>query len=133
MFLLFLCHLQKAVDASPKNRFAWHVWGIFEANMGNIDKGKKLLMIGHALNPRDAVLLQSLALLEYKHSTANLARVLFRRASEIDPKHQAVWIVRNISTRISSTLICGSFVSLYLSSKFIHAVIQTWRANYVLK
>ncbi|KAG5237100.1 protein high chlorophyll fluorescent [Salix suchowensis] len=53
---------------------------------------EKLLTIGHALNPRDPVLLQSLALLEYKHSTANLARVLFRKASELDPRHQPVWI-----------------------------------------
>ncbi|XP_058076038.1 protein high chlorophyll fluorescent 107 isoform X3 [Magnolia sinica] len=83
---------QKAVQASPKNRFAWHVWAIFEANLGDIEKGRKLLKIGHALNPRDPVLLQSLALLEYKHSSANLARVLFRRASELDPRHQPVWI-----------------------------------------
>lgn len=61
--------------------------------MGNISKGKKLLKIGHALNPRDPVLLQSLALLEYKYSSANIARVLFRRASELDPRHQPVWIV----------------------------------------
>ncbi|KAM5568762.1 hypothetical protein ABKV19_016339 [Rosa sericea] len=78
-------------EASPKNRFAWHVWGLFEAKMGNVEKGRKLLKIGHALNPRDPVLLQSLALLEYEYSTANLARQLFRRASELDPRHQPVW------------------------------------------
>ncbi|XP_028079857.1 LOW QUALITY PROTEIN: protein high chlorophyll fluorescent 107-like [Camellia sinensis] len=83
---------EKAVQASPKNRFAWHVWGVFEANRGNIDLGRKLLKIGHAVNPRDPVLLQSLALLEYKYSTANYARVLFKRASELDPRHQSVWI-----------------------------------------
>ncbi|KAK6160996.1 hypothetical protein DH2020_004377 [Rehmannia glutinosa] len=83
---------QKAVQASPKNRFAWHVWGVFEANLGNVDLARKLLKVGHAVNPRDPVLLQSLALLEYKYSAANLARVLFRRASELDPRHQAVWI-----------------------------------------
>lgn len=86
--------MQKAVQASPKNRFAWHVWALFEANLGYTDKGRKLLKIGHALNPRDPVILQSLALLEYKHSSANLARVLFRRASELDPRHQPVWLVR---------------------------------------
>ena len=95
--LLFLLNLQKAVQASPKNRFAWHVWGVFEANLGNADVGRKLLKIGHAVNPRDPVLLQSLALLEYKYSTANLSRVLFRRASELDPRHQPVWIVRILS------------------------------------
>lgn len=68
--------------------------------MGNINKGKKLLKIGHALNPRDPVLLQSLALLEYKYSSANIARVLFRRASELDPRHQPVWIV-SISTKMA--------------------------------
>lgn len=56
--------------------------------------GRKLLKIGHALNPRDPVLLQSLALLEYKYTTANLARVMFKRASELDPRHQPVWMVR---------------------------------------
>lgn len=89
--------MQRAVQASPKNRFAWHVWGLFEANLGRIDKGRKILKIGHIVNPRDPVLLQSLALLEYKHSTANVSRVLFRRASELDPRHQPVWIVRGIS------------------------------------
>lgn len=93
--ILHFSKLQKAVQASPKNRFAWHVWGVFEANLGNSDRGRKLLKIGHAVNPRDPVLLQSLALLEYKYSTANLARVLFRRASELDPRHQPVWIVRD--------------------------------------
>lgn len=96
MFTINTCskHLQKAVMASPKNRFAWHVWGIFEANLGNVDKGRKLLKIGHAVNPKDPVLLQSLALLEYKYGSANLARVLFRRAAELDPRHQPVWMVR---------------------------------------
>lgn len=82
---------EKAVQSSPKNRFAWHVWALFESNQGYIEKGRKLLKIGHALNQRDPVLLQSLALLEYKHSSADLARALFRRASAIDPRHQAVW------------------------------------------
>lgn len=104
LFPFFLSIYQNAVNASPKNRFAWHIWGLFEASVGNTDKGRKLLKIGHALNPRDAVLLQSLALLEYKYSTANLARVLFRKASQLDPKHQPVWIVRTISTRIFPTL-----------------------------
>lgn len=93
-FFNLYIHLQKAVQASPKNRFAWHVWGVFEANLGNIDKARKLLKIGHLVNLRDPVLLQSLALLEYKHSTANVSRVLFKRASELDPRHQPVWIVR---------------------------------------
>ncbi|XP_008781137.3 protein high chlorophyll fluorescent 107 isoform X3 [Phoenix dactylifera] len=83
---------QRAVQASPKNRFAWHIWALFEASQGDINKGRKLLKIGHAVNPRDPVILQSLALLEYKHSSANVARVLFRRASELDPGHQPVWV-----------------------------------------
>ena len=90
----FNFHVQKAVQASPKNRFSWHVWALFEANEGNIDKARKLLKIGHAVNPRDPVILQSLALLEYNYSSANVARVLFRKASQIDPRHQPVWIVR---------------------------------------
>ncbi|KAG1338769.1 putative FIP1[V]-like protein [Cocos nucifera] len=84
--------LKRAVQASPKNRFAWHIWALFEASQGDINKGRKLLKIGHAVNPRDPVILQSLALLEYNHSSANVARVWFRRASEIDPRHQPVWV-----------------------------------------
>lgn len=64
--------------------------------MGNVEKGRKLLKIGHALNPRDPVLLQSLALLEYKSSDPHLARVLFRKASQLDPRHQPVWTVSTI-------------------------------------
>lgn len=84
--------------------------------------GRKLLKIGHALNPRDPVLLQSLALLEYKHSTANLARVLFRRASELDPRHQPVWIVRNLLSSLIASFVtidyCG-FYNLKLNSVLI--------------
>lgn len=107
------------MEASPKNRFAWHVWGVFEANVGNIDQGRKLLKIGHALNPRDPVLLQSLGLLEYKHSAANLARALFRRASELDPRHQPVWIVSILaaliflfSIKINNSLKCSVILIL---------------------
>lgn len=99
IFCIALVFVQKAVQVSPKNRFAWHVWGVFEASQGDIEKGRKLLKIGHALNPRDPVLLQSLALLEYRHTSANLARILFRRASELDPRHQPVWIVREFSSK----------------------------------
>lgn len=80
--------------------------------MGNIEKARKLLKIGHILNPRDPVLLQSLGLLEYKHSTANVSRVLFRKASELDPKHQPVWIVRFLFPRIK--LMQQILFSLYL-------------------
>ena len=90
--------VQKAVQASPKNRFSWHVWALFEANEGSIDRARKLLKIGHAVNPRDPVILQSLALLEYNFLSANVARVLFRKASQIDPRHQPVWIVRTFCT-----------------------------------
>ena len=90
--------MQKAVQASPKNHFSWHVLALFEANEGSIDRARKLLKIGHAVNPRDPVILQSLALLEYNFSSANVARVLFRKASQIDPRHQPVWIVRTFCT-----------------------------------
>ncbi|VAH90240.1 unnamed protein product [Triticum turgidum subsp. durum] len=83
---------RKLFEASPKNRFSWHVWALFEANQGNTDKARKLLKIGHAVNPRDPVILQSLALLEYNCASPNVARVLFRKASQIDPRHQPVWI-----------------------------------------
>lgn len=87
--------------------------------MGFIDKGKKLLKIGHAVNPRDPVLLQSLALLEYKYSTANLARKLFRRASEIDPRHQPVWIVRTLPYSNDLLVNCSSFFYFFVDYKLI--------------
>lgn len=102
------------MEASPKNRFAWHVWGVFEANLGYIDLARKLLKVGHAVNPRDPVLLQSLALLEYKYSSANFARLLFKRASELDPKHQPVWIVSTLVVSFSCFFtICNSNMHVY--------------------
>lgn len=91
------------------------MWGVFETNQGNIDQGRKLLKIGHALNPRDPVLLQTLALLEYNNSTANLARVLFRKASELDPRHQPVWIVRAPLVHCSQIFHCDLFSSCYIT------------------
>jgi Flp pilus assembly protein TadD len=70
------------------------MWGVFEAHQGDIEKATKLLKVGHALNPRDPVILQSLALIEYKHTSPDAARMLFQRASKIDPRHQPVWMVR---------------------------------------
>lgn len=72
--------------------------------------GRKLLKIGHALNPRDPVLLQSLGLLEYKYTTASVARVMFRRASELDPRHQPVWMVRIPNYKVLTKHNAVSFV-----------------------
>jgi Tfp pilus assembly protein PilF len=115
--------VQKAVQASPKNRFSWHVWALFEANQGNTDKARKLFKIGHAVNPRDPVILQSLALLEYNCASPNMARVLFRKASQIDPRHQPVWIVRiSALTFVANFIIlvrCGLFSFIYRWCAFL--------------
>ena len=92
--------LLRTVQISSMNRFAWHVWALFESTLGYIDKRRKLMkiwpaatyLLSLALLSRDHVILQSLALMEYKHLSANLARVLFRRASELGPRHQPVWL-----------------------------------------
>ncbi|URD77388.1 HAT [Musa troglodytarum] len=65
---------EKAVQASPKNRFAWHIWALFEANQGDIDKGRKLLKIGHA----------AWGWMEWKEGNINTARELYQRALSID-------------------------------------------------
>jgi Tfp pilus assembly protein PilF len=111
--------VQKAVQASPKNRFSWHVWALFEANQGNIDKARKLFKIGHAVNPRDPVILQSLALLEYNCASPNVARVLFRKASQIDPRHQPVWIVRISALNSAVNLINSIFNVVCLTSSTV--------------
>ncbi|KAK1353528.1 hypothetical protein POM88_051893 [Heracleum sosnowskyi] len=67
--------------------FAWHMWGVFETNQGNIDQERKLLKIGHALNPRDPVFLQTLALLvwiawgwmEWKEGNIDTPRELYQK------------------------------------------------------
>ncbi|KAF2312739.1 hypothetical protein GH714_039814 [Hevea brasiliensis] len=120
---------EKAVQASPKNRFAWHVWGVFEYNMGNIEVASKLLMIGCSLNPRDPVLVQSLALLEYKQSIANLLRLLFRRASELDPRHQLVWITWGVLEQSVGNLSLARRLFIFKSSLNINSQSYiTWMA-----
>ena len=50
--------LQRAVGASPKNRFVWLSWGLLEAQQGRPGEARKLMGKGHQLNPRDPALLQ---------------------------------------------------------------------------
>lgn len=90
---LCLITLQRGVRASPKNRYVWQAWAIFESNQGNKELARRLFQEGIDLNPDDAVLLQAFALFEYGCSNQNFARELFRKASLADPKHQPVWNV----------------------------------------
>ncbi|KAL8481356.1 hypothetical protein ACS0TY_027753 [Phlomoides rotata] len=81
-----------------ENSYIWQAilrkQGIFlEKDLNFVEETtRKLMKVWHAVNPRDPVLLQSLALLEYKYSTPNLTRQLFRTGSQLDPRHQPVWI-----------------------------------------
>ena len=79
--------------ASPKNRYVWQAWAIFESNQGNKELARRLFQEGIELNPDDAILLQAYALFEYGSSNPIFARELFRKASLADPKHQPVWNV----------------------------------------
>eukprot|EP00252_Welwitschia_mirabilis_P026319 TRINITY_DN859_c0_g1_i2.p1 TRINITY_DN859_c0_g1~~TRINITY_DN859_c0_g1_i2.p1 ORF type:complete len:459 (+),score=107.84 TRINITY_DN859_c0_g1_i2:129-1505(+) len=82
---------QRAVQASPKNRYAWQMWALFEASQEENDKARKYFKVGIALNPRDPVILQSFAIFEYNCSSAAVAREIFQKASEVDPTHQPIW------------------------------------------
>ncbi|XP_057993195.1 protein high chlorophyll fluorescent 107-like [Hevea brasiliensis] len=91
---------EKAVQASPKNRFAWHVWGVFEYNMGNIEV-----------------------------SIANLLRLLFRRASELDPRHQLVWITWGVLEQSVGNLSLARRLFIFKSSLNINSQSYiTWMA-----
>lgn len=84
---------QKGIVASPKNRYVWQAWALFEARQGNKERARELFQRGHELNPKDAVLLQAFALFEYECGRTGLARDYFRRALVCDSSHQPVWIV----------------------------------------
>ncbi|KAI9195449.1 hypothetical protein LWI28_014934 [Acer negundo] len=68
------------LQASPKNRFAWHV-GEFLKQILQYRQGKKTLKDRPCIESKGSGSASVSGLLEYKYSTANVARSLFRKAS----------------------------------------------------
>ncbi|MCO5590683.1 hypothetical protein L7F22_044657 [Adiantum nelumboides] len=82
---------QRGVRASPKNRYAWQAWALFECSQNRKDWARKLFEQGIELNPYDAIILQAFALFEYDCSNPERAREIFKLAASKDPKHQPIW------------------------------------------
>lgn len=85
---------QSGVEASPKNRYVWQAWALFEAKEGNEERARQLFQRGQELNPKDPVLFQSYGLFEYNCGHLAIARALFKRGIAVAPQHQPLWIVR---------------------------------------
>lgn len=82
------------MEASPKNRYVWQAWALFEAKEGNDERARHLFQRGQELNPKDPVLFQSYGLFEYNCGHLAIARALFKRGIAVAPQHQPLWIVR---------------------------------------
>ena len=81
----------RGLEASPRSRYTFLSWGLWEKEQGNIEAARKLFRQGAFLNPRDAALPQAWALMEEDQNDLETARKLFRRASKADPSHLYVW------------------------------------------
>lgn len=82
---------RRGLEASPRSRYTFLSWGLWEKEQGNIEDARKLFRQGAFLNPRDAALPQAWALLEEEQGNLTGARKLFKRASRSDPSHLYVW------------------------------------------
>ena len=89
--------MQSGVEASPKNRYVWQAWALFEAKDGNKERARQLFQRGQHLNPVDPVIYQSYGLFEYDCGHVAIARALFKRGVAVGPQHQPAWIVRPTS------------------------------------
>lgn len=90
-------NLQSGVEASPKNRYVWQAWALFEAKEGNKERARQLFQRGQQLNAYDPVIYQSYGLFEYDCGHVAIARALFKRGVAVGPQHQPAWIVRNFT------------------------------------
>jgi tetratricopeptide (TPR) repeat protein len=81
----------RGLEASPRSRYTFLSWGLWEKEQGKIEAARKLFRQGAFLNPRDAALPQAWALMEEEQNDLETARKLFRRASKADPSHLYVW------------------------------------------
>lgn len=82
---------QKGLQSSPKSRYTFLSWALWEKNIGNIEQARSLFKKGTSLNRSDAALPQAWALMEESLGNVEDARALFRQASRADPKHLYVW------------------------------------------
>ncbi|KAI8012661.1 Protein high chlorophyll fluorescent 107 [Camellia lanceoleosa] len=105
---------EKAVQASPKNRFAWHVWGVFEAwgwmewKEGNISTARELYQKALSINSTTesaAQCLQAWGVLEQRVGNLLAARRLFRSSLNINSQSYVTWM-----TRVSFEEDQGNFV-----------------------
>jgi tetratricopeptide (TPR) repeat protein len=82
---------RRALQASPRSRYTFLSWALWEKDMGNFAEARKLFKSGSYLNATDAAILQAWALMEEQLGDRQAARRLFHRASEADPSHLYVW------------------------------------------
>ena len=82
---------QKGLQSSPKSRYTYLSWALWEKSLGNVDQARQLFKKGTSLNRSDAALPQAWALMEESLGRVDDARKLFRKASRADPKHLYVW------------------------------------------
>lgn len=81
----------RGLKASPRSRYTFLSWAIWEKDLGNYEIARELFKKGTYLNRSDAALPQAWALMEEDLGDLEEARRLFRRASKADPKHLYVW------------------------------------------
>lgn len=82
---------RRGLQTSPRSRYIFLSWALWEKSQGNIEAARKLFRTGSHLNRRDPALPQAWALMEEEQGFIEQARTLFRRASKADPLHLYVW------------------------------------------
>lgn len=82
---------QRGLKASPRSRYTYLSWALWEKKLGNVEKARELFRRGSNLNRGDAALLQGWALMEEEEGDLDKCRDLFKRASMVDSKHLYVW------------------------------------------
>ena len=82
---------RRGLQSSPRSRYTFLSWGLWEKELGNVDEAEKLFRQGAHLNPRDSAIPQAWALMEEERGNLEAARKLFKRASRADPTSLYVW------------------------------------------
>lgn len=82
---------RKGLERSPRSRYTFLSWAMFEKKVGQVKEAKKLLKRGLHMNPKDAALAQAWGLIEVEQGNLDEARRLFTKASKADPGHLPVW------------------------------------------
>ncbi|GJN31267.1 hypothetical protein PR202_gb19647 [Eleusine coracana subsp. coracana] len=95
---------EKAVEASPKNRFSWHIWALFEANEGlgldgverrKCENSKNPLSTSLSINSTNecaARCLQAWGVLEQRAGNYTAARRLLRSSLNINSQSEVTWM-----------------------------------------